>query len=360
MLKVFADSNIPYLEDALKSVCELYFFDSADISNQELIDTDILFNRTALKVNQDLLAGTSVKFTATATSGIDHYDLKYLDNANIAYANALGSNANSVAEYVMYAIAKHQIENAIDMSGKTIGIIGCGSVGSIVARYALKAGFKVLINDPPKIEAGHVFPDEYRYRELDELIVEADIITNHVPRTYDGKHKTINLLNADNLELIKENALFIHASRGKVVDETAFIKVADSKRLTSVFDVWSDEPLFNHTLAKKCLLATPHIAGHSLEGKVLGTKMVLDACREFFEGTFKPDYTEINQILHEKPVADDTVYRNIEELYGLLKSARKLEEDHDFMCENMEMPANNQGKAFLNYRQKYPVRRESL
>ena len=369
MLNIYADSNIPYINEALEKISNLRFFDSNQISNAELVNTEVLFTRTALKVNQQLLANTAVRFVATATSGIDHFDMAYLKENNILFDNALGSNANSVAEYVIYSILKYvldnndvkeisQIKSEEYFRGKTIGIIGFGCVGSQVAIHAEKLGLKILINDPPKKDAGYEFPKQYQYVELNELLKSSDIVTNHVPLDCDSKYKTIDLLNLNNMSLIKENALFIHASRGKIVNEDTLLELKRKKNFTLVIDVWSDEPIFNIELFKETALATPHIAGHSLEGKVLGTKMILKSLEKYFPDN-KPNYTRIDKILNnnKKALAN---YSSIIELHEQIKKFRDLEEDNVFMTKIMKLSRAVAGNEFLKYRQEYPVRHEFL
>ncbi len=359
MLKIYADNNIPYLKEALKDISELNFYDSDQITNSDLKDADVLFTRTAVKVNEKLLKDTSIQFVATATSGIDHYDTDWLEKNNIAYSNALGSNANSVAEYVIVSILEWAIENDINLSTKTIGIIGYGNVGSCLGEYARRLGLTVLINDPPKKDEGFEFPEFTEYYELDELIQNSDIISNHVPRYFDGKYKTINLL-AENLQHIQEGVLFIHASRGKVVNEKILSRLIDEKEITAIIDVWADEPNFNHELAKKAKLYTQHIAGHTLDGKILGTKMVLEAFQKHFKNRYIPDYTIINEILNQHQKANEEDYDNLIGLHDKIAKERRLQEDMSKMNELFDLPKVDAGKAFLDFRQNYPVRRETL
>ncbi|MEI6091279.1 MAG: NAD(P)-dependent oxidoreductase [bacterium] len=357
---IFCDNNIPYLDDALKQIGKIRHFNADRLTNEELIASkaDALFVRSTIKVNQDLLNNTNIRFVATATSGNDHFDIPYLEKSGIFYADALGSNANSVAEYVVYAISRWAVENKIDLSTKTIGIIGYGNIGKLVAKYSQYLGLNILVNDPPLKDYGYDFPDFFQYSELNDLIAKSDIITNHVPRILDGKYKTIDLINEQNLELVKPNSLFIHASRGKVVQESALIEIKCQKNMTLITDVWADEPLINKELMKHSLLATPHIAGHSFEGKVRGTLMVVEAFEKFYN--LKANKSYIYRLLDNYKPVNREIFDEKASILTSLKQNRQLVEDDKFLRELSTHDDNTIKKGFINYRQKYPVRKETL
>jgi erythronate-4-phosphate dehydrogenase len=181
-----------------------------------------------------------------------------------------------------------------------------------------------------------------------------------VPRDFTSQYKTIDLLNANNLPRMKNDILFIHASRGKVVNEATLMELIDTKNITAIIDVWADEPLFNIPLADKSLFLSPHVAGHSLEGKVLGTKMVLEAFQKHYQNTISPDYSEINRILSEHTKATEEEFRDMMSLYQKIQNSRVFAEDHNFMLSLKNLDKAQAGEIFLDYRQKYPIRREIL
>ena len=148
-MTVLYDENIPFGRDAFGTLGSARPCSGRTMSHAMLADVDLLFVRSVTPVNQALLHDTPVSFVATATSGSDHLDKPWLDQAGIAYADAIGSNANSVAEYVVSSLLTLSRRNTFNLEDKTIGIIGVGHVGSIVARNARLLGMTVLLNDPP-------------------------------------------------------------------------------------------------------------------------------------------------------------------------------------------------------------------
>ena len=120
-----------------KAFCEfgnIEFLPGRNITSKTLKDADVLLVRSITNVNQELLEGTKVKFVGSATAGIDHVDIDYLENNNIYFCHAPGSNSNSVAEYVVSGLLNISRQKKINLSGLTIGIIGYGHVGTIVNR----------------------------------------------------------------------------------------------------------------------------------------------------------------------------------------------------------------------------------
>ena len=168
-MTVFVDENIPYLSDTLRSVANVISFDFKKLSQNELIQNkcEYLFVRSTIKVNSDLLNGTAVKFVGTSTAGTDHIDFNYLKRNNIAFESAPGSNANSVAEYVIFAVLHWLEVKKLSPNQKTIGIVGYGNIGKLVARHAAQIfpKLEILINDPPLKDAAFPYPNNLKYCE---------------------------------------------------------------------------------------------------------------------------------------------------------------------------------------------------
>ena len=207
---------------------------------------------------------------ATATIGYDHIDQDYCREAGIQWVSCPGCNAQAVCDYVEEAVSSIKS----DESALTIGIIGYGHVGKLVARMANRNGYRVLLSDPP-LGIG---------LSLQEIASQSDVLTFHTPLTYDSKHPTYHLCNADILRLCKPNALIINAARGGVVDEQALIDKlkGENEKVQAVIDCWENEPQLNHELLKMVNLASFHIAGYSIEGKMRASEMCLRAFCEFF------------------------------------------------------------------------------
>lgn len=360
MLNIIVDENIPLLKDVLESGANVTRAAGRTIDNRMLLEreTDILIVRSITKINSKLLKNTNVKFVGTSTSGIDHVDTEYLNRNNIAFAYAPGSNANSVAEYVVYSILMWAKANNIDIKGKTIGVVGYGNIGKIVVAYSQALGLNVLVNDPPLKDAGYDFPPTVKYAGLKEICEKSEIITNHVPLTREGKYPTYGLFGEENFEVMKKGVLFINASRGFVAEENAMLKRLIQRKIMVASDVWENEPYVNPTAVKYCFLATPHIAGYSYDGKLKGALMMTEAVEEFTGEIFNKNilFTELNTGAEKT-----SVYENPKKILENLEVNRKLSEDyvvflHTMLLDDREIRADE----FDRQRKEYPHRRECL
>ena len=139
-MKIIADTNIPFVKECFSSIGEVTLTGGRDVTADLVKDADILLVRSITKVNEQLLAGSGVKFAATATIGVDHIDLDYLAKSGIGFSSAPGSNANSVAEYVIAALLTLAKKHKFILEGKSIGIVGVGNVGSKVEKKAKALG----------------------------------------------------------------------------------------------------------------------------------------------------------------------------------------------------------------------------
>lgn len=351
---VLVDKNIPLLAEALAEVAEVTEFEGRKLNRTTLLDCecDMLFVRSTTQVNSALLYGSKVRFVATATSGSEHLDKKYLEENKIKYEDAIGSNAMSVAEYVIFAILKWAFEYDIDLKGKILGIVGFGNVGRRTAHYASLLGLRILVNDPPLYDIGFVFPDYTEYRQLDDLLSECDILTNHVPLNSDEPYSTVSLLNDENLRLLKNNSLVIHVSRGGVVVEKDLIN-ASKRGITVVADVWENEPYVDIQVVRECFLATPHIAGHSFDGKLRGSLMMAKAF-ERFTG-LNPNHAVLAEAMENSNHVDLAKISNID-LFELLKKTKDLEHIHKDFLSTFNEP--NSAELFDQMRKNYPIQRE--
>lgn len=348
----FVDRNIPSLAELLAPIAEIRLFDGRYILNAELLECDALFTRSVTRVNEKLLNGSLVKFVATATAGYDHIDRKYLENRSIVFASAPGSNSNSVAEYVVFSLLYWAKHLKIILTGKRLGIVGYGAIGRKVARYASRLlQMEIWINDPPLKSAGFEFPHDFRYVELDELCSNSHVISNHIPLTFDGLYPTVNLFDEAIIDLLPTGCLFVHASRGGIVDEDAFVSRISSKKIDAVFDVFLNEPKVLQDIVQSSLLATPHIAGYSYEAKILGARMCAEAFYRYLKIPFpQPEFTfpEINNTIASS------------DIFSLLKLRRRLDEDSAAFKETMELPVGKRASAFDALRRNYPIRHETL
>ncbi|MBM3335143.1 4-phosphoerythronate dehydrogenase, partial [Candidatus Sumerlaeota bacterium] len=277
-MKIVADENIPFAAEAFAQLGDVVTVRGRAIKRDTVRDADALIVRSVTRVNADLLDGTAVRFVATATIGFDHVDVGYLRQRGIGFASAPGSNANSVAEYVVAALLVLARRKGFRLEGKTVGVVGVGNVGSRVVQKAAALGMKVLQNDPPlQRQTGDPL-----FLPL-EALFDADILTFHVPLTRTGTDATYHMIGDQLLSRLRPGAIVINTSRGAVADTAALLRAAASGRLGGlVLDVFEGEPKINVELVRRADIATAHIAGYSYDGKARGTQMVYRAACEFF------------------------------------------------------------------------------
>ena len=278
-MKVIVDDKIPYIREALAQVAdEVVYIPGASFTREAVADADALIVRTRTRCNRDLLAGSRVKFIATATIGYDHIDTTYCKEAGIQWTNCPGCNAGSVEQYVHSVLLLLKREKGLSLKDATLGIVGVGHVGSRVARMAKELGMRVLLNDPPRADRG-----EEGFVGLDVLAKECDVLTFHTPLYKEGIYRTYHLVNNELLFSLKRKPYLINSSRGEVVDTASLLAALSAGKVKDVIiDTWENEPEINKDLLKAAYLATPHIAGYSADGKANASRMSLEALCKFF------------------------------------------------------------------------------
>lgn len=278
-MKVIVDDKIPYIREALAQVAdEVVYLPGASFTREAVADADALIVRTRTSCNRDLLAGSRVKFIATATIGYDHIDTTYCKEAGIQWTNCPGCNAGSVEQYVHSVLLLLKREKGLSLKDATLGIVGVGHVGSRVARMAKELGMRVLLNDPPRADRG-----EEGFVGLDVLAKECDVLTFHTPLYKEGIYRTYHLVNNELLFSLKRKPYLINSSRGEVVDTASLLAALSAGKVKdAIIDTWENEPEINKDLLKAAYLATPHIAGYSADGKANASRMSLEALCKFF------------------------------------------------------------------------------
>ncbi len=345
-LSIVADQQILLAKETFSSFGEVQLVDGRSIDHQLIKDADVLLVRSVTKVNESLLKNSKIAFVGSATSGIDHIDIDYLQKSNITFSHALGSNARSVAEYVLSSLLVTAEQQDFDLAEKTIGIIGYGQVGSRVKLFMEALGVKCLLNDPPLASR----TSDHIYVEFEEIL-QADIITLHVPLTTDGEFPTRKLVNKVFLDKLKPDVIFVNTSRGGVVDEVALLafKQANSAA-TLILDVWCNEPDININLLQKTFIATPHIAGYSYDGKLKATQMLSDALNGYLsKGLHKADLLKSEQ--ETVTIDDDAIQLAVLQSYDVRSDAISLTNLTD-------MEVEKRAAYFDSLRKNYPIRRE--
>ncbi|MGA2323162.1 MAG: 4-phosphoerythronate dehydrogenase PdxB [Sedimentisphaerales bacterium] len=354
-MKIIADENIPFVKDCFASIGDVQTLSGRKITPETITDADILLVRSITPVNEKLLANSKVKFIATATIGFEHVDVDYLNKRGIGFASAPGSNANSVADYIVAALLSVAQKHKITIEGKSIGVGGVGNVGSKVAKKCAALGMIVKLNDPPLFRQ----TSDSKYRPLNELF-DCDFITLHTPLTREGQDKTYHLADDKFFASLKPGCVFINTCRGAVHDTAALKNAIRSKKLSAVIlDVWENEPNIDCELLRFVDISTPHIAGYSLDGKIAGMIMIYNAACEHFG--LKPKY-KIEDFLPPPTVPQITINKTSPDhqkfLHEIVRQVYAINRD-DFNTREIAMvEQEKRGKFFDDLRKNYPVRRE--
>jgi erythronate-4-phosphate dehydrogenase len=338
-MKVIVDNKIPFIKEAIEKIAdEVVYAPGKDFTPSLVKDADALIIRTRTRCNRELLAGSQVKFIATATIGFDHIDTEYCHEAGITWTNAPGCNSASVAQYLHSSLILLQKQKGINLSEATIGIIGVGNVGSKVAEVAQELGMHILLNDLPREEK----EGKQQFSSLQSLAEECDILTFHVPLYREGKYKTYHMADAAFFRSLKRRPVIINTSRGEVIETNALLNALETGAISdAVIDVWENEPAINIDLLDKVFLGTPHIAGYSADGKANATRMSLDALCRYFN--IQTDY----QIIPPAPKQLQITADDLSDAYLQMYDPRR---DSNALKTHPEL--------FEKLRGDYPLRRE--
>jgi len=347
-LKIVADENIPFLRSVLDNRCQLVYMPGSHITANDLVETDALLTRSRTRCNEELLRGSRVSFIATATIGYDHIDTAYCDRAGIIWTNAPGCNSASVAQYLLSVLVHLADNNKLDLAQQTLGIIGVGHVGSKVAAIAENLGMKVLLNDPPRERS----EGQGKFVSLDEILAGSDIITLHVPLTKDGQDKTFHLVDDDFISGLQKKPALINSSRGEVADTQVLKRaIRNGKIQAPVLDVWENEPGIDLELMAMAEIATPHIAGYSLDGKANGTSMSVRALSNHFKLGLDNWYpSDIQEPDQPEIIIEGSGLKRSEILKGVVSHS------YDIMRDDAALRA--EPDKFEELRGTYPDRRE--
>lgn len=268
-MKILIDRNIPFIKGLFEPYAAVEYLPGGDITPHETADADILIIRTRTRCDRSLLDGSRVRMIATATIGFDHIDTGYCAARGIKVARAAGCNAYGVVQYVTAALARMGLA-----PGSSVAVVGVGSVGGALCKTLNAAGFETLPVDPPRADA----EPQALFYPLEEALGRADAVTLHVPLTLCGPYRTMRMADDRFFGMMKKGAVFINSSRGEVVDDEALKRAIDRGTVSrAAIDVWNSEPRIDRELLRRVAIATPHIAGYSLQGKAMGTAMAVRA-----------------------------------------------------------------------------------
>jgi erythronate-4-phosphate dehydrogenase len=343
-MKIVIDHKIPFIRGLFEPFADVVYVPGSDIRREHLMDADCLLVRTRTRCDQKLLEGTRVKFIGTATIGFDHIDTHWCTGNGIRWTNAPGCNSGSVAQYIASALLVTARRRNFNLKDKTLGIIGAGHVGTKVEKTALALGMRVILNDPPRARAEGPGP----FQELGKTLESSDIVSIHVPLNREGADKTYQMAGREFLGKMKPGAILINSSRGEVLCES---EVVESIKTTGqpaglILDVWQNEPRLNPELLQLADIATPHIAGYSLDGKWNATRMMVNAVVQEFNlpsPVLIPSLPDQDFMLQSGVSSAMSLQEYILATYDILADDRRLRESPE---------------SFEEQRNNYPVRRE--
>ncbi|MDE5552102.1 MAG: 4-phosphoerythronate dehydrogenase [Muribaculaceae bacterium] len=316
MNKLVIDNAIPFLRGRIEHLFDCHYVAGDDITPEAVSDASGVLVRTRTRCGRPLLEGSSVEFVATGTIGTDHFDIPWLMENNIDWNNAPGCNAPGVAQYVWSSLLRAGF-NPRRAGHNRLGIVGKGNVGSIVAEWGRRLGAEILVCDPPRQEAGHT--DE-EYIRLYDMAAKVDAITFHTPLTRSGNHPTYHLCSEEIIDRFRPDTIIVNAARGGVVDEAALRRHTPGKHLRLIIDTWEGEPSIDRETLDLTLIATPHIAGYSKQGKQRATSAIIHALERHYgvsisseelAGAYRPPHLFSPQLILESfdPMTIDAILR---------------------------------------------------
>ncbi len=349
---IVIDRTIPFLADLLTPLEPVTRVEVHTLRRDDLLHLDCraLFIRSSLRITPDLIKATAIEFIGSVTSGCDHIAAEVLEDKRYRIALAPGANANAVAEYVLTSILLWSIQERESLATCTIGIVGFGNIGRRVAEYCSTLGMNVYVNDPPLVEQGFPFPPSVTVVPLAELLARSTIITVHVPLVRSGLYPTVGLL--DRTQLRHSPArLIIQTSRGGIITERALLDRARYGVSVAV-DVWEREPDVSPALAQRALLATPHIAGHSINAKFTAACTVAQQYYAFRNRYFRVDALPLPERITLGSIDSP------ETVLELLLRARQFDRDHQWLRRIARMPKTVRIPKIEQFRATYPERTE--
>jgi erythronate-4-phosphate dehydrogenase len=343
-MKIVADRHIPYIEGVLEPYGEVVYLRGEQIGAAEVAGADALIVRTRTKCDAALLEGSRVKFIATATIGADHIDTDYCVRRGIEVAVAAGSNAGGVLQWIAAALAMLSEREGWRPCQKTLGIVGVGIVGSLVEDYARRWGFEVLCSDPPREMAEELGRNE-GFVSLDEIAARCDMVTFHTPLTRSGEFPTLGLAGERFFSVARQGITVINSARGGVVDENALINSILGGCADCCIDTWGGEPNIDRRLLKIAIVATPHIAGYSAQGKANASSASVRALARKFglPGSLSEWYPPEVIPVSRRPVEWDDMCDTIRRYCDLTGETARL---------------RNDPRKFESFRENYAYREE--
>lgn len=349
-MHIVADENIPLLDEFFAAFGSLRRLPGRAITAADVRDADLLLVRSVTQVNRALLEVSRVRFVGTCTIGTDHLDLDYFAAAGIAWSSAPGCNARGVVDYVLGSVLTLAEREGVDPAARVYGVVGAGQVGGRLVNLLRGLGWQVRVCDPPRQAA-----EGGDFVSLERIIEECDVISLHTPLDASTRH----LFDAARLAALRPGTWLINASRGAVVDNAALRSLLPQRPdLKAVLDVWEGEPQADAELAVLCQLATPHIAGYSLDGKLRGTAQIYQAC---CRALGVAEQVSLADLLPAPWLSELSIDGSADPAWALASICRAVydprRDDADFR-RSLVGDADARRAGFDRLRKHYPMRRE--
>lgn len=308
---LIAESLSPATIEALGPDFDVRDCDGADRAQllSAIVDADALLVRSATKVDAEALAAaTRLKVVARAGVGLDNVDVRAATQSGVMVVNAPTSNIVSAAELavaLMLAAARHvspahaALRNGewkrskytgIELYEKTVGIVGLGRIGVLVAQRLSAFGMTVIAYDP-YVQAGRAAQMGVRLVDLNTLLAESDFMSVHLPKT----PETLGLIGDEQLHQVRPSLVLVNAARGGIVDEAALYAALKEGRVAAAgLDVFATEPCTDSPLFElDNVVATPHLGASTDEAQEKAGIAVARSVRLALSGELVPDAVNV-------------------------------------------------------------------
>ncbi|MGB8714299.1 MAG: 4-phosphoerythronate dehydrogenase PdxB [Onishia taeanensis] len=366
-MRLLIDSHVPKAEACFADLGSITRLPGREIDGQAVRDAqaEVLVVRSITRVDEALLEGSTLRFVGTCTIGTDHIDQAALEARGIGFANAPGCNAEAVVDYVLSSLLTLAEREGTELDQRRIGIVGAGNVGGRLYRRLTALGLNCRVCDPPRAEreaeevaereAGD--PQRPPFDDLDTLIEECDVLCLHTPLVREGEHRTHHLLDEARIEALKPGSWLLNAGRGDCLNGQALLaRLAARGDLRSVLDVFEEEPAIDEALWRLADIATPHIAGHSLDGKLRGTHQVYRSAMKYFGSPVRVALADLAPAPALPSLTLDAGLSPWEALRLCVRACYDVRRDHDALIRYQREKGLTAG--FDAYRSEYPLRRE--
>ncbi|MDN3554671.1 4-phosphoerythronate dehydrogenase PdxB [Halomonas maura] len=352
-MRIVVDANVPAAMECFAPLGEVERLPGREIDADAVRSADALVVRSITRVDEALVAGSRLRFVGTCTIGTDHVDPATLAERGIAFASAPGCNAEAVVDYVLASLATLAERQGFRLFERRVGIVGVGNVGGRLLERLRALGIDCLACDPPRAER----EGPEGFVDLDALIEACDVVCLHTPLVREGPHATHHLLDARRIAELAPGSVVLNAGRGDCLDGQALRgRLSAQGDISAVLDVWEGEPAIDAALRDLAAMATPHVAGYSLDGKLRGTHQIYQALAHRLG---LPTRLTLEMLAPPPPVASLTLGggHEVEEALRLcMRAVYDVRRDHDSLIR--ESRRQGAAKGFDACRASYPLRRE--